>query len=55
MSQRVVCPHCSERTSVDIDMTVTRTSERVGSLAEGFAKSATCSSCGEDFSCKTEW
>ncbi|RQG96236.1 CpXC domain-containing protein [Natrarchaeobius oligotrophus] len=55
MSQRVVCPHCSESTYVDIKMTVTRTSKAVGSLKEGFAKSATCSSCGEKFSCKTEW
>ncbi|WP_202911834.1 hypothetical protein [Natrialba swarupiae] len=55
MSQRVICPHCSESVDVDIDMTVTGTSKAVGSLKDGFARSASCSSCGETFSCKTTW
>ncbi len=55
MSQRVVCPHCSEKTTVDIEMKVLKTSEYVGSLTKGYSRSATCAKCKEDFSCKTEW
>ncbi|AEH35507.1 MULTISPECIES: hypothetical protein [Halopiger] len=52
MSQRVVCPHCSEKTFVDINRKVQRTKTEVGTLNDGYDRSGTCSKCGEKFACK---
>ncbi|APW98256.1 hypothetical protein CHINAEXTREME_10840 [Halobiforma lacisalsi AJ5] len=52
MSQRVICPHCSEKVSVEIDRKVLRTREKIGSINDGFDRSAVCSECEEKFACK---
>ena len=54
MSQHVICPHCDEKISVDIDRKVLRTRDKIGSLTDGYDRSATCSDCGEKFACKIE-
>ncbi|ADD03907.1 uncharacterized protein Nmag_0316 [Natrialba magadii ATCC 43099] len=54
MSQRVICPHCSTKTAVEITRTVLRTRERTGSLRDGYDRSATCDECEETFACKVE-
>ncbi|WP_049926854.1 hypothetical protein [Halopiger goleimassiliensis] len=54
MAQKVVCPHCSDRVYVDIDFKVLRTRKKVGSLTDGFDRSAQCPDCGEKFACKIE-
>ena len=52
MSQRVRCPHCSEKTYVDLNRKVLRTKGEVGRLNDGYDRTGTCSKCGEKFACK---
>ncbi|OIB59216.1 hypothetical protein [Natrialba sp. SSL1] len=54
MSQRVICPHCSTKVSIDIDRKVLRTRKKTGSIRDGYDRSATCAECEEKFACKVE-
>ena len=54
MSQKVVCPHCSEQVYVEIDRTVLRTRKKIGSLTDGYDRSAVCPDCDEKFACKID-
>ncbi|OVE83159.1 hypothetical protein [Natronolimnobius baerhuensis] len=52
MTQRVICPHCSEKIPVDIKRKVLQTRTKPGTLRDDFDRSAVCSKCDEKFACK---
>ncbi|AFZ73693.1 hypothetical protein [Natronobacterium gregoryi] len=54
MKQKVICPHCSEKVSIDVDRKVLRTRGRIGSVNDGYDRSAVCPDCDEKFACKVE-
>lgn len=54
MTEKAVCPHCSEHIDVDVDWKILQTRKKPPTLTDDFDKGATCSECGEKFACKLD-